>query len=80
MDAIDFLLEKHSLRKPSHAFGSELVKMSDIEKACCCVTAFNQSINQGIQCPGGQLGPNRQEVQFSEFIQTRFVSYMQSIP
>ena len=31
-------------------------------------------------CPGGQLGPNRQEVQFSEFIDTTFASYMQSIP
>ena len=28
----------------------------------------------------GQLGPNRQEVQFSEVIQTRFASYMPSIP
>ncbi len=41
---------------------------------------INQSINQYIQSPGGQLGPNRQEIQFSEFIQTRFASYMQSIP
>ena len=39
-----------------------------------------QSINQYIECPGGQLGPNRQEVQFSEFMQIRFASYMQSIP
>jgi len=33
---------------------------------------FSQSVNKYIciffQCPGGQLGPNRQEMQFSEFI------------
>ncbi len=40
----------------------------------------SQSINEYVSCPGGQLGPNRQEVQFGEFIQTRFASYMQSIP
>ena len=28
VDTIDFLSEKHSLRKPPHAFGSELVKKS----------------------------------------------------
>ena len=39
----------------------------------------NQSINI-FNVLGGQLGPNRQEVQFSELIQTRFASYMQSIP
>ena len=27
-DTIDFLSEKHSLKKPLHAFGSELVKCS----------------------------------------------------
>ncbi len=42
-------------------------------------TLLNQLINM-YQCPGGQLGPNRQEVQFSEFGQTRFASYMPSIP
>jgi len=58
---------------------------------CVCVcahtrqlhSAHHQSINQSInvlKCPGRQLGPNRQEVQFSESIQTRFASYMQSIP
>ena len=31
LDAIDSLHEKHSLRKPSHAFGSELVKKSETE-------------------------------------------------
>ncbi len=40
------------------------------------------SINQStcVECPTGQLGPNRQESQFSEFKQTRFASYTQSIP
>ena len=28
-DAADFLREKHSLRKPPHAFGSELVRISE---------------------------------------------------
>ena len=37
----------------------------------------HQSINQYIECPGGQLGPKTQQVQFSEFIQTRFASYIQ---
>lgn len=37
-------------------------------------------IHQYVKCPGGQLGPNKQEVQFGELIQTRFVSYMQSMP
>ena len=34
VDTIDFLSEKHSLRKPPHAFGSELVKKSETVKAC----------------------------------------------
>jgi len=34
--------------------------------------SINQSTNQYIQCPGGQLGPNRQQAQFA--------FYMQSIP
>ena len=34
VDTIDFLLEKYSLRKPPHVFGSELVKKSETEKAC----------------------------------------------
>ena len=34
VDTIDFLREKHSLRKPPHAFGSELVKKSETVKAC----------------------------------------------
>ena len=34
MDTKDFLREKHSLRKPPHAFGSGLVKKSETEKAC----------------------------------------------
>ena len=37
-------------------------------------------INQLIHVLGGQLVPNRQELQFSEFIETRFASFMQSIP
>jgi len=34
--------------------------------------SINQSTNQYIQCPRGQLGPNRQQAQFA--------FYMQSIP
>ena len=34
VDTIDLLHEKHSLSKPPHAFGSELVKQSETEKAC----------------------------------------------
>ena len=33
VDTMDFLREKHSLRKPPHAFGSELVKRSETGKA-----------------------------------------------
>ena len=33
VDTIHFLSEKHSLRKPPHAFGSELVKKSETVKA-----------------------------------------------
>jgi len=40
---------------------------------CSLVNNVSNASNQ-------QLGPNRQEVQFSEFIQTRFATYMQSIP
>ncbi len=56
-------------------------------RGCPRLVSINQSIHQSINQSinifyvlGGQLGPNRQEVQFSEFIQTRFASYMQSIP
>ncbi len=35
----------------------------------------HQSVNQSIYwCPGGQLGPDRQKVQFSEAIQSKFAS------
>ena len=35
---------------------------------------INQSTNQSlIKCPWGQLGPNRQQVHFSKFIQSTFV-------
>ena len=34
VDKIDFLHEKQSLRKPSHAFGSGLMKESETEKTC----------------------------------------------
>ena len=34
VDTIDFLREPQSLRKPPHAFGSELVRKSEAEKAC----------------------------------------------
>ena len=34
VDTINFLSKNHSLRKPPHAFGSELVKKSEIVKAC----------------------------------------------
>ena len=43
------------------------------------VAPINNVISWGAACPG-QLRPNRQELQFSEFIETRFASYMQSIP
>ena len=46
--------------------------------ACQALQSNIQSIN--VQFPGGQLGPNIQELQFSEFIQTRFASHMQSTP
>ncbi len=42
---------------------------------------FIQSINQSIYLMSwGATGTNRQKVQFSEFIQSDFASYMQSIP
>ncbi len=42
--------------------------------------SIDQSINQYVKCPGGQLGPNRQKVQLSEVIQSKFASYMQAFP
>ena len=34
VETTDFLSEKHSLGKPPHAFGSELVKKFETEEAC----------------------------------------------
>ncbi len=48
--------------------------------ASCLEDALSISQSIYICYPGGQLGPNRQEVQFSAFRQTRFASYLQSIP
>ena len=71
-------MTSHHLWHASHM----LVHVACITHASVALhAAINQSISQWVQCPVGQLGPNRQKVQFSEFIhsQIRFALYMQSI-
>ena len=66
---------------PAHLCFTQSPVAESCHKVLVMDLSNSQSINQYVvNVLGRQLGPNRQEVQFSEFIQTRFASYMQSIP